>query len=56
MADAVGDHFEGRDPSEAEVRSFLREQLVADGESPETADAFLQTMDEPGAGEEADGP
>lgn len=56
VAHAVGDHFEGRDPTDGEVRSFLRERLVADGESPEAADAFLAAMDEPGAGEEADGP
>ena len=45
VVSAVEEHFEGRDPTEAEVRSFLRDRLVAEGSSPEEAERFLEEMD-----------
>ena len=42
--EAVSDHFGDRDPSEDEIRSFLRERLVAEGKSPDEADRFLTAM------------
>jgi predicted transcriptional regulator len=46
IAHAVEEHFEGEEPSEAEVRSFLRQRLVAEGRSSEEAEAYLSAMDE----------
>ena len=42
--EAVSDHFGDRDPSEDEIRSFLRERLVAEGKTPDEADRFLTAM------------
>ncbi len=42
---AAEEHFGGRDPSEEEMQSFLHQRLVAEGRSPEDADAYLQAMD-----------
>ena len=41
---AVPDHFGDSAPSEDDIRSFLRERLVAEGKSPEEADRFLTAM------------
>lgn len=41
--EAVAEHFGDRDVSEADIRSFLRERLVAEGKSPEEADRFFAT-------------
>ncbi len=41
---AVSDHFGDREPSEDDIRSFLRERLIADGRSPEEADRALAAM------------
>ena len=46
IAHAVEEHFD-YDPSEEEVRSFLHERLVAEGRTPEEAEAYLSAMDEP---------
>ena len=46
IAHAVEEHFDG-DPSEEEVRSFLHDRLVAEGRTPEEAEAYLSAMDEP---------
>ena len=43
---AVQEHFGDREPSEDEIRSFLRDRLVSEGKSPEEADEFLARMDE----------
>ena len=46
IAHAVEEHFDGEDPSEVQVRSFLYERLVSEGRSPEEAEAYLSAMDE----------
>lgn len=38
---AVQEHFGDRDPSDDEVRAFLRQRLIDQGRSPEDADEFL---------------
>ena len=43
---AVGDHFGDREPSEDELRVFLRDRLVAEGRSPEEADRIMAGLDE----------
>ena len=45
---AVQERFGDREPSEDEVRAFLRERLIEEGRSPEEADDFLAHMDERG--------
>ena len=45
---AVQEHFGDREPSDAEVRSFLHDRLVSEGKSPEEADEFLARMDREG--------
>lgn len=42
----IQQHFGGREPSDEEVRSFLRQRLVDEGRSPEEADEFFARMDE----------
>ncbi len=42
---AVEERFGDREPSEAELRTFLHERLVAEGKSPEEADAFLDQLE-----------
>lgn len=42
---AVEERFGERDPTEAELRSFLRERLVAEGRSAEDADRFLDELE-----------
>ena len=42
---AVEERFGDREPDEAEVRSFLRERLVAEGRSAEEADRFLDELE-----------
>ena len=42
---AVEERFGDRDPTEAELRSFLRDRLVAEGRSPEDADRFLDELE-----------
>ena len=42
---AVEERFGDREPTEAELRSFLRDRLVAEGRSPEDADRFLDELD-----------
>ena len=44
---AVQDHFGDREPSDEEVRTFLRQRLIDQGRSPEDADRFLAEMDKP---------
>lgn len=43
---AVGERFGDREPSEDELRAFLREHMIAEGRTPEEADAVLARMDE----------
>ncbi len=43
---AVQDHFGDREPSDEEIRSFLRQRLIDEGRSPEEADEFLARMDD----------
>ncbi len=40
----VKEHFGDRQPSEEDVRAFLRERLIAEGKTPEEADEFLENM------------
>ena len=42
---AVEERFGDHEPTEAELRSFLRERLVAEGRSPEDADRFLDELE-----------
>lgn len=42
---AVEECFGDREPTEAELRSFLRDRLVAEGRSPEDADRFLDELE-----------
>jgi CBS domain-containing protein len=42
---AVEERFGDKEPSEAELRSFLRDRLVAEGRSPEGADRFLDQLE-----------
>lgn len=45
IALAVQERFgEGVQPSEEEIRGFLRERMISEGKSPEEADAFLAEM------------
>lgn len=43
---AAQEHFGERQPSDEEMRGFLRERLVAEGKSVEEADEFLARMGE----------
>ena len=45
VMEAVEERFGDREPSEAELRSFLHDRLVAEGRSPEDADRFLDQLD-----------
>ena len=47
---AVQEHFGDREPSEEELRSFLRDRLVDEGRSPEEADAVIAKLDDGGDG------
>lgn len=47
---AVEERFGERDPTEAELRSFLRDRLVSEGRTAEDADRFLDELE---AGEDA---
>lgn len=42
---AVSERFGEREPSEAELRAFLRDRLLAEGRTPEEAEAVLARMD-----------
>jgi CBS domain-containing protein len=42
---AVEERFGDREPTEEELRSFLRDRLVAEGRSPEDADRFLDELE-----------
>ncbi len=45
IALAVQERFGvGVQPSEEEIRGFLRERMISEGKSPEEADAFLAEM------------
>lgn len=52
----VQGHFGDRQPSEEDVRAFLRERLIAEGKTPEEADEFLENRSDneapEGAGKE----
>ncbi len=41
----IQERFGEREPTEEELRQFLRERLVAEGRTPEEADTFLADMD-----------
>lgn len=42
----VEDHFGDREPSDAEVRAFLRQRLIDQGRSPGEADALMASLDD----------
>jgi len=46
VMEAVAVHFGEREPSDEELRSFLRERLLAEGHSAEEADQFMAEMDD----------
>ena len=48
---AVQEHFGDREPTEEELRSFLRDRLVDEGRSPEEADEVISKLDDGGDGE-----
>lgn len=45
VMEAVEERFGDREPSEEELRAFLRERLVAEGRSAEDADRFLDELE-----------
>ena len=45
LADDIADHFGDREPSQEELRAFLRDRLLQHGRSPEDADRLLPEMD-----------
>jgi CBS domain-containing protein len=45
VMEAIEERFGDREPSEAELRSFLRARLVAEGKSAEEADRFLDQLE-----------
>ena len=45
VMEAIEERFGDREPSEAELRSFLRERLLAEGKSAEEADLFLDQLE-----------
>ena len=49
VMEAIEERFGDREPSEAELRAFLRERLVAEGRSAEDADRFLDQLESSGA-------
>ena len=42
----IQEHFGEREPSDEEVRAFLRQRLINEGRSPEEADEYLARIDE----------
>jgi len=46
VMEAVAVHFGDTEPSDEELRSFLRERLVAEGHSPQEADQFMAGIDD----------
>ena len=45
VMEAIEERFGDQEPSEAELRSFLRERLLAEGKSVEDADRFLDELE-----------
>jgi hypothetical protein len=45
VMEAVEERFGDREPSEDELRDFLRQRLVAEGRSAEDADRFLDELE-----------
>jgi len=45
VVEAIEERFGDREPSEAELRSFLRERLLAEGRSVEDADRYLDQLE-----------
>ena len=45
VMEAIEERFGDQEPSETELRSFLRERLLAEGKSAEDADRFLDELD-----------
>ena len=43
---AVKEHFGDHEPSEEEVRDYLRDRLISQGKTPEEADEFLARIEE----------
>ena len=41
---AVKEHFGDRDPSDEEIRGFLRQRMIDQGKTPEEADEFLASL------------
>jgi len=41
----VQEHFGDHEPSEEEVREYLRERLIRQGRSPEEADRFMAELE-----------
>jgi len=48
VMEAVAVHFGDREPSDAELRTFLRDRLVAEGRAPEEADQFMDELNDNG--------
>jgi len=46
VMEAVAVHFADSEPSDEELRSFLRDRLVAEGHSPQEADQFMAGIDD----------
>ena len=41
---AADEHFAGREPSDEELRAFIRDRLLAEGRSDEEADEILRDL------------
>ncbi len=50
VMEAIEERFGDREPSEAELRSFLHDRLVGEGRTPEDADRFLDQLEAGGDG------
>lgn len=44
LAGAADEHFGDREPSEEELRAFLRQRLIAEGKSEAEADAAVRDL------------
>ncbi len=48
--EAVAEHFGDEDPSDEDLRRFLRDRLMSQGRSAEEADQFMAEIDQQGDG------
>jgi hypothetical protein len=46
LVSEIQEHLGEREPSDEEVRAYLRQRLINEGRSPEEADEFIARIDE----------